>query len=165
MAVSAQACDIAPPPQAAWDGSEKIPGWTVYKFQPAAPVSGHLLFARIPGETMPDKRRAGRFIESRVRSATSGLFHQRITAAKVEMVEDKTLQYRNAGTKAFAFVVIVGFGPDSVRASGYLRENTRARSLSLQFAVTHPDDVNAAFPLVEQFASHPGHECGPGDGP
>ncbi len=164
----ASACDVAPPRELAWDSSEKIPGWVVYRFTSQAPISGHTLYARIEQSSVPTGRSLGRFIETRIRSAVAKLYKRNPTAIKVEFLQDKTFQFRKPGdyaAKGKVFVAIVGFGPDSVRASGYLRQNERAKSVTMVFAVTHADDAQRALPFMEQFASHPGNECTAGDGP
>lgn len=167
-ASSSSACDIAPPRELAWDGAEKIPGWVVYRFTQQAPVSGHALYARIEQPALPPSRQQGRYIEERVRAATASLYKRNPTAIKVEFLKDKAFQFHRPGdytASGKVFVVIVGFGPDSVRASGYLRQNARAKNLSMIFAVTHADDARQALPIMEQFASHPGNECTAGDSP
>ena len=164
----ALACDIAVPRALARDPSETIPGWMVYAFTPAAPVSGHVLHRRIEQTKPPQRRALARLIERQVRASIGRLYRRSVTAVKIELLEGKILSRRRPAdyaAKANAFVLILGFGPDSVRASGYLRENARAGNLSILFAITHPDDVNKVFPIVEQFASHPGHDCAAGDSP
>lgn len=159
LAIPAYACDIAAPWEIRRDTSERIAGWNVYKFQPEAPAAGHVLFRKLARNTLPARRGLGRFIEQNIRPATSALYQRRVTAAKVEFLKEKTYQSGNNSAEGYVFVAIFAFGPDSVRASGYLRHNAQAGDLSLMFAVTHPDEVRAALPVVERFASHPGHEC------
>jgi hypothetical protein len=157
----ASACDIALPRGLKPDATEKIPGWMAYRFAPEAPASGHMLFARLAQQGLPERRTAGRLINARVRAAAAALYKRRVTAQKMELLKDKTFASGAAGRGAtgYAFVVIMAFGTDSVRAAGYLRHNARAGNLSLAFSITHPDEVHEAMPVVERFAAHPGHEC------
>jgi hypothetical protein len=157
----ASACDIALPRGLKPDATEKIPGWMAYRFAAEASASGHMLFSRLKQQGLPEKRAAGRLINARVRAATSALYNRRVTAQKMELLKDKTFTPGASGQGAtgYAFVVIMAFGTDSVRAAGYLRHNAKAADLSLAFSVTHPDEVHEAMPVVERFAAHPGHEC------
>lgn len=136
---AASACDVAPLRELAWDGSEKIPGWALWRFTSQAPVSGHTLYSRIEQASVPAGRATGSFIETRVRSAVAKFYKRDPTAIKLDFLQDKAFQLRKPGdysAKGKVFVAIMGFGPDFVRASEYLRQNERAKNLTMVFALT-----------------------------